>query len=660
MSMLMRCIALFFCLFWLSWAHADQALISTVTLNAWDLHDTAEVAKKLQKSGFNHVTLYVPWGEVEPQEGEFRFEKFDDQIGALAKEGLKFILVLDFGGRPFLDDAGRNTHRSIIPEWFLLQHGDAMMQNFSAEPTKQIGFLEPKAQRLTSRFVEKSVHHFAHAHPGVISGFAIGLQEEHEIKYGQEGYQWRDYGRNFIDRFHSRFDSAPPVINYNNEIAQFQPRREPHFFDLLALRDEDLRNAICHYESIIRRYHQTAVAYFGEFFTSHDAIYGGGVVENLGSCVDIAVVDFNFYDGYRLKNDPNILPLMVNYLANNGYKKIMVGAYGERWAREGRTAELIPFASQSINKALANPEVIGFELGGFYGGKKESAVQSVDFEQLQRLRVKRSLDAVRGGAMRVGLLASRTNFDFWHGERSNDRNVHQDALVQAYALLSSIPDLEVRVIGDRVLSMDPDLVRSLDAIFVPHQVVLSSGTKERLRNFWLAGGVLIQDMRLGEFTADGVATGDWLHDVFGIQDVRWSAEPARFVYQGEHVDLDMQAKVYVNHALLRARPGYEVRAGWLSPKRFGWVSRLFGGFMGKKDMEKADPDYGLVLRGERSLVFGCLPQLVEGPSASTWRRIFVEEVTAVVARHSNQRKRTAVRAVPHQEVGMPVEALPAR
>lgn len=75
---------------------------------------------------------------------------------------------------------------------------------------------------------------------------------------------------------------------------------------------------------IVRSHQQVMVSYFGEIFTSHDAIYGGGVVENLGSCVDIAVVDFNFYDGYRLKPDSDILPLMANYLAHNGFKKIMI------------------------------------------------------------------------------------------------------------------------------------------------------------------------------------------------------------------------------------------------------------------------------------------------------------------------------------------------
>lgn len=645
------------CSLWLAPVHAQQDLVSSVTLNAWDLVDPAPVAQKLAKAGFNHVTLYVPWAEVEPHEGSFQYEKFDRWITPLAEKGIRFILVLDFGGRPYFDDQGHRTGHSVIPAWFISKNTGAMMRNFSGEVTKQINFTNQAARLLTSRFVDRSVKHFSGTHGSAVAGFAIGLQEEHEIKYGQEGYQWRDYGNAFSGVFEEKFGAAVPIINYNNEIAQAHPRREPLLFEFLKLRDADLVRAVCHYAGIVRSHQQVMVSYFGEIFTSHDAIYGGGVVENLGSCVDIAVVDFNFYDGYRLKPDSDILPLMANYLAHNGFKKIMIGAYGERWTNSGKGRSLLPHVKQSIQKGLQGKQVIGYEIGGFYEIGQLDQVQPVNFDELARLDIQRPLQQTERPKARIGLLASRANFDFWHGERSNDRNIHQDALVGAYALLSGMQNVDVVVFGERALAQDAELVDSLDAVFVPHQVVLADGTKKRLSDFWSSGGVLIQDMRLGEFAADGSETNDWMHGVFGIRDVQWRAKPQSFEYRGQRVKLDMQGKTYANHALLKARDGYVVLAQVSESGITGWLRRFKNAVTGRGRSQAADSAYGLVLRGERSLVFGSLPQLVEDASAPVWRRIFSEEVTAALAR-GKKAGRAWVGGASDKSAQDPVGALP--
>lgn len=618
---------------WFVGAHADGNLVSTISLNAWDFKNSQISPEKLQKLGFNHVTLYIQWSDVESEKGIFRFDEFDQWMEPLVKGGIKFILVLDFGGTKYIDDNGVETNRIVIPEWFQVKYLDAAMLDFSKKRTKQINFRNREALRLTSRFIDQSVRHFSEAYGSAVTGYAIGLQDEREIKYGQEGYEWRDYGREFSDAFKARFGDVPPVINYNNEVAQGRTRREPLLFDLLKSRDADLKAAVCHYADIIRGHRQSVVGYFGEIFTSHDAIYGGGVVQELAPCIDIAVADFNFYDGYELKNDPNVLPLMANYLVHNGFKKILIGAYGERWANQGKGAALFPYVRQSVERALSrNQQVIGYEIAGFYGVSKENRIQPVDLHALAQLKIDNGIKKASPGSRRIGLFASRTNFDFWHGERSNQRNIHQDALIEAYALLSEIPDAEVIVLGERALREDTELVASLDAIFVPHQIVLPREIKQRLRNFWASGGVLVQDMRLGEFSADGDTTSDWLHDVFGIQDVRWSGQAGRFAYGGKVIDLDMQGKTYVNHGLLKARSGYAVAATYQGPKE--WMARIKSWISGKVRSGQGDAGYGLILRGDRSLVFGCLPQIVEGESAPIWRRIFMKEITDAVAQRS--------------------------
>lgn len=136
---------------------------------------------------------------------------------------------------------------------------------------------------------------------------------------------------------------------------------------------------------------------------------------------------------------------------------------------------------QSIQKGLQGKQVIGYEIGGFYEIGQLDQVQPVNFDELARLDIQRPLQQTERPKARIGLLASRANFDFWHGERSNDRNIHQDALVGAYALLSGMQNVDVVVFGERALAQDAELVDSLDAVFVPHQVVLADGTKSACR-----------------------------------------------------------------------------------------------------------------------------------------------------------------------------------
>ena len=620
-------------------AIARAAPVSTITLMPWDFAREPALTSKLRQAGFNHVTLYIPWADVEPTPGQFTFTKFDRQIDTLKSAGLSVILLLDFGGREHFNDDGSKSSRSVIPDWFSSQFPASYMRDFGGKATPQLVLNDATARRLTSVFVERATKHFSAKYGKAVLGFAIGLQEEHEIKFGQMGYEWRDYGLASATQFQAIFGGKLPVLNYNNAIGQGIPRREPLLGAHQRFREAQLREAMCHYAGLVRRAGQQAVAYFGETFTSHDAIYATGAVEDMADCVDIAVIDFNFYDGYALTPSPDTLPLLANYLAHSGYRQILVGAYGEKWVQQGRSAALLPHIKQSIEKALQIPEVIGYEVGGFQ--RSQSATQSgtVDFSQLSRLAVSPpSGPPPSHERLRIGLFASKSNFYFWHGERAQDRNIHQDALTQAYRRLSDERDFEVVVIGERALRDNPALLRSLHALMVPHQAALPASVKEQLKTYWSRGGVLIQDMRLGEFSDEGVHTDDWLHAVFGIRGVHWVQTPNRFLYGGAVVELDMRGSTYVNHAVLSADPGFELRAklvpsapaGWR-----GWLARARAQIAGDS-LFANDSSHGLILRGERSLVFGFLPQLTTGPAARTWQKAFIAEIRAIAAPRAGQ------------------------
>ena len=611
-----------------AWAKSD--LVSTITLMPWDFAGPTAVESELPKAGINHVTLYIPWIDVEPEAGKFRFEKFDAMIDRLKAKGLSVILVLDFGGRKYFNDDGSQSGHTVLPAWYVSQHSDTLMRDFSGGSTFQISFFDSAARKLIDRFIDNAVQHLAQRHGQSVLGFALGFQEEHEIKFGQEGYRWRDYSDKSKAAFQSRYGQPMPVLNYNNEIGQARPRMEPLLTAHRLFREAQLRDATCHYAGLIRRQKQQVVGYFGETLTSHDAIYATGIVEELADCIDIVVIDFNFYDGYSLQPSPYTLPLLASYLASSGYRKILVGAYAEKWAQQGKGAALVAHIKKTIETSLKNPAVIGFEIGGLQ--KVVSATHSgvVDFSALQRLQIDNTRAPAPAKRQKIGVFASKSNFYFWHGERSHNRNIHQDALVQAYAVLSERPELDVAVIGERNLRDVAQLRRTFEAIVVPHQAALPESVKQQLKAYWAAGGILIQDLRLGEFRDDGYPTGDWLHEVFGIQTLQWQRQAGSFIYQGKSIELDLGGRAYANHAVLEARPGFQLLAKAVAPLPDGRLNRLRRWIFGNPPAV-ASQNQGLILRGPRSLVFGCLPQLAAGASAPVWRQIFAQEILALLA-----------------------------
>lgn len=636
-SVALRCVQAL-CLFLLAvsaWATAKSPLISTITLFPWDFAQQPEITTSLRQAGFNHVTLYVPWTDVEVSEGVFRYDKVDAQIDRLTRNGFGVILLLDFGGRKYFEDSGVLTERTVVPAWYIARYLQTFSRDFSGNLTPQLQLTNPTALRYTSRFVENATQYLKKRHGSAILGFAIGLQEEHEIKFGQNGYSWRDYSPESLAEFRRQFKAEMPIINYNNEIGQTTPRIERLLTSHRRFRETQVIDATCHYAGLIHAHNAKAIGYFGETFTSHDAIYATGAVEDLAKCLDIAVIDFNFYDGYELTPSPYTLPMLASYLANSGYKQIMVGAYGERWVREGKTQAIIPHIRRSIESALGIPEVVGYELGGFQVPRSAHLSATIDLELMGQVKVTRpSAAAKKSKPTRIGLFSSKSNFYFWHGERSHGRNIHQDALVQAYATLSQAPGIAVSVFGENLLREGAStLLRQFDAVMVPHQASLPPEVKAQLKAYWAAGGVLIQDLRLGEFSDDGKPTDDWLHAVFGIKSIHWGQQPARVAYQGARHVVDMGGKSYANHAILEPSPGFELAAKLLPSEVRGWRARLrvLRDWLLRRPIG-GESNYGLIVRGERSLVFGFWPQLVQGPSEPFWKQVFVNEIRAAVKR----------------------------
>lgn len=588
--------------------------VSSIIVMPWDINQNANLLSDIKKNNFSHVTYYLNWADIETQKNNYQFSHYHKYLDTIVNSGLSLILVLDMGGRTYLDENGKKiADESTAPKWIYKDHPNSVMKNFSGDYQWQPDFTDETIQKFSTEFISQTVNHFSNRYPGKILGFAIGLQEEHEIKYGQTGYQWRDYKESTQRDFFKKYGTRQPTINYNNNIQKGFAQTEPLLHIHKEYRENRLRDATCLYAKAIQKNGALAMGYFAETFTSHDAIYATGVVEKLADCIDIAVIDFNFYDGYRLVPDADVLPTLANYLGSLGYKQIMVGAYAEVWERQNKTHELIPVINRSATQALSQAKVIGFEVGGFQRQAAAGQSATIDTEKLSAISVKIANDSstTEKERLKIGILGSTTNFYVWHGERSSGRNIHRDALFAAYKILSDQTALDVHLIGEKNLLQDDPIIQSLDAIFVPHQTALPQSIKSKLTTYWKEGGALIQDMRLGEFDENGAPTADWMNEVFGISKIKWKNKGGVFLINNEIYRLKPSSRLYTSYASITPRQGYKLLATDILHR-----------------------DTGIMVRGERTLAFGFMPQLVEDQTKDAWRKLFVREIMNVVPKKS--------------------------
>jgi hypothetical protein len=584
--------------------------VASIIVMPWDMSENSRLPAEIKSRGFTHATFYINWNDVEKKKGIYDYAHYHKYLDSLVDNGISLILVLDMGGRIYFDETGKKIDGEYtLPRWIHDNYPESMMHNFSKDSQPQASFNSAAIQKHSIDFIHNSVTHFSNRYKKNILGFAIGLQEEHEIKYGQTGYQWRDYSDITEANFKAKFGAKQPIINYNNHIILGSAVAEPLLHVHKEFREKRLADTTCLYAQAIRDKGAEAIGYFAETFTSHDAIYATGVIEKVVPCIDIAVIDYNFFDGYSLVSDWMVLPTLANYMGSLGYKKIMVGAYAEQWERNKKTHELLPVINSTVSASLLQPNVIGFEIGGLQ--RQATAMQSaaIDLEKLNAISIKTPDTQKKGTSskIKVGILGSTTNFYVWHGERSRGRNIHHDALFEAYKVLSAEPSMDVRIIGEKNLLNDEPIIQSFDVILVPHQTAFSQQIKNKLASYWLHGGALVQDMRLGEFDENGRATHDWMHEIFGIATVEWKNKGGVFMKGAEIHRLKPSLRSYTNYALLTPRTGYRLLA-----------------------RDALQSGKGIMIRGERTLVFGFMPQLVEDSTKASWQKIFVREILDVV------------------------------
>ncbi len=168
--------------------------VSSIIVMPWEISQNQRLPSQLKSSGFSHATFYLNWSDIEAREGVYDFESYHGDIDKIVESGLSLIFVLDMGGRPYKNRNGQLVPNvSTVPQWIAASHPDIAMRNFSGDLSWQPDFTDEEFREYAKKFIANTIQHFSTRYPGKVLGYAIGLQEEHEIKYGQMGYQWRDY-----------------------------------------------------------------------------------------------------------------------------------------------------------------------------------------------------------------------------------------------------------------------------------------------------------------------------------------------------------------------------------------------------------------------------------------------------------------------------------
>lgn len=595
-----------------------------------DLHniDFAQVWPALRESGATVLHTTLAWSLVEPEPGRFDFSCYETVFREIAQAGLRFIIALDSSGRLIIppnrlvDDP--HQLRPSLPGWIVGEIStDVLERDFYGNHGENLDVFDTAHLPLLNRFYTESLAFLKNTLGDRIYAILPAITFELEIKFGQTGFRWRSFSENAQRAFDQFLDAAGeprlplPVSDFNNNLIESTPRYQRHFALMMAFRETGLVDYLRPLCRMIRDGGFATIGYFGQFFSFIDAVYATGVIERTQELFDIVCVDFNFYDGARLQPDAWVVPSLVDFARNLGYRTLQIGLYLERY-RDLETNKLDTSIFQVVRQTLDHiadaPEIIGLELGG---------VELVDLPEVAALgggsaagfALGQALPTPAPDAIRIAILASFDTHYLWHGDFSCNRDHLHDLLKETFRLLCTSETFAVSILSARLVEQGRQSLAGFDAVFLPHALAIGDALLARLVDAKYSGVKIIQDVASGNFTPDGqVRPLDRLFSLWGLNGMQWFTEPGRFRHGDTVLTIDAGAGPE------RERYFSYVR---MSTARHGVIRLPELGF------DKA----GLIAESGNALSFGFLPQLCgSGPGKSFWETLFLETIENFVRR----------------------------
>lgn len=577
-------------------------------------HEPRTLVRGFEGSGINTVATTIAWSVVEAQPGQIDASPYYPALDALVARGYCLILLLDTAGRALHSDIARKyvADLATIPEssrpgWLVEQVTGLHAVDFYGGVSRSLEFENLEARKLAERFYRGVIPALVARYADHIVGFATCVTSECEIKYSQNGFRWESYSPLAQAAFRAYQQSLGlvpqdmPVMDFPNQLAGGRPREVGAYPVLQAFREDSLREHVCALSAVIGELGQRRIAYFGQPFAFPDGIYATGVIEKVVDCFDLAVIDYNFYNGYALELRPDIPAFITDYALALGYPRVMVGVYAERF-RDPVSGVMDPRAYQVLSDALKqvspSSHILGAEVGNLTG--KEFAQLS----GIGKLVANITQDPPPSArTQRVAVYASITNSYLWQGEWSNGRQIIQDNLLATYRTLKAQPGLDVRIVADRHLVDDMDALAGVDVLVLPHLTTMPEGARQAIRNYLDTGGRVLADMQVDAFLPTGaVQDDDGLRRQLGVAAQQAFAGVMGFRHGARLLSFPAQRQ-YVAGFLMAPLPGFKV---------------AYPALRGNGE--------GVIVRGPASTVFGYLPLLVEGRFAGWTREAFITEL----------------------------------
>ncbi len=487
--------------------------------------DPEETVKMLDACQVSILSIPLVWSQLEPEEGVFTPAVVDELLAPYVEAGFRFIFLLDGGGRQIADRNGKIVANSL-PEWVLAREDTSRQCDFLDREDVRYGlsYSNVTNQELYLTFCLKTVEYFGNRYADRVVGFSPCVMNEFEIKYPQTLYAWTDFSLDALGGFreylravygtaaemntrletsYAGFSSVSiPVISYNNTIVSGTMSDDPLFADWQRYREDTLISYVTPAFEMIREKGYKTVAYFGQTLSGQDAIYATGVVTRLADQVDIAVIDFNFYDGYGEVYDCMVPAFLVNYVKNAGYPCVWAGLYFER----------IPYLEHqevlqdAVNAVAADGLAEGFEIGGI-------AETFWKIGQKAKPQLTYGINR-REEKPRIAIYAGEWNFYKSHGEQIRYYNYFSDALIQMYRILRFELQEPVDVLCDAALISGA--AEKYELLVLPGQFYVDPIVREAVEAYAEAGGKILMDFRFGEWDEKGSASGGWSDACFGI------------------------------------------------------------------------------------------------------------------------------------------------
>ena len=483
------------------------------------IYETPEaVVESIKKQGeYDAVTIPIAWCFVEEEQGEYDYSMYQPVFDAITENGYKMIVVLDAGGRSILKNGV--VERKSIPDWVWDIYPEAASLDFYGNTKSAFDYFSEEHIGVVLDFFEHTIDWLNTYYREDIVAMTPAIMGEFEIKFEQTDYMWESYTDNakscfqkylsdkhmsiaqlnqeFGTTYHDFDEIELPVIDYNNTIASINFGESFLFTEWMECREEQIVTYTKFFTDMIHSKNFKTIGYFGQFMFPSDAIYATGVVAKCRELFDIAVIDYNFYDGYKEVYNADIPAFMVNLVSNLGYEKVFAGLYFERVSLDGRET----FVRTLNENLITDGHSSGFEIGSL----SRNTSDEVTFVLPTSKKAEKS---------KVAIYTSEWNYYKTHGEAEEYLDYISNSAVELFHILEFELGIPVEIISDYNVSNG-----ELDAyklVFLPFQIYVPEESRIAIMEYAKNGGKLIQDFRFAEFDSYGRITEQDGRVIFGL------------------------------------------------------------------------------------------------------------------------------------------------